>query len=108
MSRLVRVALALAALAFACEDPAVSPTAGSNSNWLVSCDVDAHCPGATSCVCTRCTRSCSSDDDCTALGDARCVQATEAASLSECRDAEPSGLCLPRCEPGACADDQAC
>ncbi len=101
--------LALAALAFfGCQEPAVTPTAGSNSNWLVSCELDDACPGTTSCVCSRCTRSCETDADCAGLVDARCAQPAEAATVSECRDATSGGLCLPRCEAGSCAGEQAC
>jgi hypothetical protein len=109
MSRkLAGALLAFALVALSCEDPGVSPTAGSNSNWLVTCELDEQCPGVASCVCTRCTRACASDADCAGLGDTRCALPADAAGASECVDGASSGLCLPRCEAGSCASDQAC
>lgn len=109
MSRKLGAALLLLlAAASSCGEPSSTPTAGSNSNWLVSCELDAHCSGATSCVCTRCTRSCETDADCAGLGDVRCALPADAAGASECGDTTSLGLCLPRCEAGGCDGGQAC
>ena len=92
-----------------CGDPKSSPTLGTNSNWFVTCHEDGECHGATRCECARCTATCSSDADCSDLAAARCASNGDAAGLSQCRDDDaPPGICLPRCAPGACADDEAC
>jgi hypothetical protein len=109
MSRKLTVALlALAVLVAACQEPESTPSAGSNSNWLVSCELDEHCSGATSCVCTRCTVPCEADADCAALPGARCALPESAATASECGDATTGGLCLLSCEAGSCDGEQAC
>ena len=112
MSR-ARFSVAAAFLAFAalvsCSDPASSPTLGTNSNWFLACSEDGDCSGTTSCECARCTRACDVDADCNGLDDAHCVSPSEPSALSQCPASEPTaGLCLPRCAPGACPEDQAC
>lgn len=87
------------------------PSVGSNSNWLVSCGtgVDCSAPEIPECACGVCTVQCSSDDDCAMLQDARCAPETHAAARSLCATSPMStGICLPRCEPGACGEGQAC
>jgi hypothetical protein len=87
------------------------PSVGSNSNWLTSCGgpVDCSAPEIPECACGVCTLECMTDDDCGALENARCAPETHAASRSLCATAAMStGICLPRCEPGACGEGQAC
>jgi hypothetical protein len=96
-------------LAAACNEPGSSPTLGTNSNWFSACTEDGDCSAATSCRCARCTRTCDADADCHGLDDAHCAQGTEPATRSQCwSDATPAGICLPRCTPGACPEDEAC
>lgn len=98
----------LTLLAVSCQDPAAGPSAGSNSNWLLACDVDSDCQSG-ACYCGSCTSECESDADCDALADARCVESAQSAYQTQCRAASASpGICLPRCEPGSCDDGQAC
>lgn len=101
-------ALLIALLLSACHEGSPSPTAGSNSNWLMRCDQDADCGAATSCQCGSCSRVCDSDADCAALAGARCVPNSEAAVSSLCRSAAASNLCLPSCEAGACGSERVC
>lgn len=92
---------------FACGDPA-EPSVGSNSNWLKACVAVKECGGdAPACVCGACSELCSSDDDCEALPGAHCALANDPAASASC-GAQPTGLCLPSCEPGGCSEDQAC
>src|SRR6187549_578300 len=108
--RLARPACLLALLAFACEEPGSGPSAGSNSNWLLACSSDRDCQSGVACHCGGCTRECGSDADCSGLDNARCAADSEGAYQSQCR-AEPAtsrGICLPRCEPGACGAGRAC
>jgi len=104
----LRYALALVLLS-ACHEGNPGPSAGSNSNWLRSCNVDADCSESTACRCGGCTRSCASDADCNGLGAARCVPSGEPAWRSLCQASQAEiGLCLPRCEPGSCGEGRAC
>jgi uncharacterized protein YkwD len=91
-----------------CGEPKSSPTLGTNSNWFVTCRDDGQCSGSARCECTRCTRTCSADTDCSGLGDARCAISSDASSLSQCRADRPAGICLARCVHGSCAEDEAC
>ena len=94
----------------ACGDPPSSPTVGSNTNWLKACDSNEQCGLATACHCGACTAECTTDADCTALAGARCAVQTEPATWTACQTVQPTvtGICLPRCEPGGCADGQVC
>ncbi|MGC4086860.1 MAG: hypothetical protein QM756_02970 [Polyangiaceae bacterium] len=99
----------LGALCLGCHEGKPTPGAGSNSNWLISCDMDSDCGSSTSCRCGGCTRACSSDADCSSLGGAHCAMASEASLQSQCRgDTGQGGLCLPRCDAGSCEAGQAC
>src|SRR5262245_51440822 len=104
-----RLAGLLALAGLSCQEPAEGPSAGSNWNWLMACSEDGDCQSGIACYCGGCSRECSSDADCGDLEGARCVENTENAHQSQCRAAPAtSGICLPRCEPGSCADGQAC
>ena len=47
------------------------PGAGSNTNWLRSCETDAECGADLRCRCGVCSRAC--DDDCSLLPSAACA-----------------------------------
>ena len=92
----------------ACSDPGQAPSAGSNSNWLVPCDVDADCGSATSCECGACTVGCETDADCAALEGARCTTASSALT-AQCGVSRPvAGICQPACVLGGCGPERAC
>lgn len=94
----------------ACESPSSSSPVGSNTNWLKSCDESAECGEAGSCVCGLCSRECASSGDCSGVPNARCATESEASARSQCRSEAPAlpGICLARCEPGACGQAGAC
>jgi hypothetical protein len=78
---------------------------------LRGCKTDAECGERLECHCGFCTRECGADAACDALSDARCALIDDPAALSSCPDetrAPLAGICLPRCEPGSCADGSAC
>lgn len=96
-------------VAAACGDDKASPHIGSNSNWLVTCVDAGDCSSSGACLCGACSRECNDDLDCSSLEGARCSTVDDAARGAQCGGTEPSvGLCLPRCEPGSCADGQSC
>jgi hypothetical protein len=77
----------------------VSPPAGTNTNWLERCDAAADCEGAGDCLCGVCTISCTSNAQCSAVGqDVRCTAADEAS----CGAGAPDSICLG--EPSSRAD----
>jgi len=92
---------------FGCDGGAQTGT-GSNSNWLVACDVPADC-GAASCLCGLCTRTCVTDDDCDGPVDASCTAADESAAMTQCgAPGDGASLCMGTCEPGSCEAGQTC
>jgi uncharacterized protein YkwD len=98
----------IALLLIACNPDREGPSVGSNSNWLKACVAVKDCgDDAPACVCGACSERCSSDDDCEALPGAHCAVESDPAASASC-GAQPVGLCLPSCEPGSCAEDQAC
>lgn len=109
LSALVWASAFVVALAAACGDDKTSPKTGSNSNWLVTCVDESDCASGGACLCGACSRECNDDLDCSSLEGAVCSSVDDAARGTQCGSAEPSvGLCLPRCEPGSCADGQSC
>lgn len=109
--RRVRVALVCSmVIAVSCSDPTSTPTAGTNTNWLVACEADAECDSALSCHCGACSKACTGDADCSVYSGTSCVAVSERAAEALCAgSAKPSaGLCLPSCEPGECASSQSC
>lgn len=93
----------------ACGDDKNGPKTGSNSNWLVACTEATDCSDTGACLCGACSRTCSDDDQCGDLADARCGLSNQPAAGSLC-GGEPvgTGLCLPRCMPGSCPLGQSC
>lgn len=93
-----------------CSDKSSGPITGSNSNWLVACERDDDCGGATNaCVCGACTRACADEGACSALPGARCAGVEHPGAWSQCESREAAvALCLPACTPGSCAAGQAC
>jgi len=109
LASLVTAAALLFVLAAACGDDKASPKTGSNSNWLVTCGDASDCASTGACLCGACSRECNDDLDCSSLEGARCSAIDDAARGAQCGGSEPAvGLCLPRCEPGSCADGQSC
>lgn len=103
--------LVVLALVVSCKtDDASPPQVGSNSNWLRACDapVDCSAPNIPECACGVCTLGCTSDQDCDGIENARCALEASAAARTACGEAVSGGICLPRCEPGGCGEDQAC
>ncbi len=93
-----------------CEN--ADPGAGSNTNWLRSCDKDADCGDQLSCLCGVCTAPC--DDACPDLPSAVCAAPDSASVRALCGDdaAAPlaaGGMCLPACgKVAACDAGQLC
>lgn len=103
--------LLLASALASCQEPErTGPSVGTNSNWLRACAAEDPCTAElTACTCGACTMPCATDADCDQLADARCAIGTDPAAAAACRnDALASGICLPRCAPGSCAQGQAC
>lgn len=106
-------ALLVGLLTLACGDPKPSPTpsVGSNTNWLSTCDADAECDQEQACRCGVCTLACSDDDACRKLPNASCTIRDERAFIASCGDEVTTsleGVCLPRCAAGSCGEGQAC
>jgi hypothetical protein len=94
-----------------CDDRPSAPTVGSNSNWLKACSAEAPCAAPTTCRCGACTADCSVDADCSGLANAVCAPGNGTSAWAICQTDQPAltqGICLPRCEPGACIEGQAC
>jgi hypothetical protein len=101
-------------LLLACQDPnrpAPTPSVGSNSNWLRACTTDDDCGDLPACRCGTCTADCDADRACSSFDAARCAFSDDPAVWATCQSSEAPlavGICLPRCEPGECADGQLC
>jgi len=106
--------LGFAWLLLACQDPnrpAPTPSVGSNSNWLRACTTDAECGDLPACRCGTCTADCDADRACDSFSAARCAFSDDPAVWATCQSSDApitAGICLPRCEPGECAEGQAC
>ncbi len=86
-----------------------APQTGSQTNWLSHCETSADC-GELECVCGTCTTTCSEDADCASTpGSSSCVAKSETGAAAACDGEAPSfGLCLPRCDEGACESGAKC
>lgn len=87
------------------------PQAGTQTNWLRSCEADAECGGALRCLCGTCTLPCEDDGaSCSSLAGAACVAASEVGATALCGGSSPptAGLCLARCDSALCPDGTAC
>lgn len=109
----VAVALALGVTwgSIGCGVPDSRPRAGSNSNWLASCESSSTCEGNLECVCGTCSRECGESADCAELAGASCVEAVAPGVAVACTASATqavAGLCLPPCEPGGCGLEQVC
>ncbi len=102
--------LAYAALSTSCQT--ADPGAGSNTNWLRSCDTDAACGEKLSCLCGVCTAPCAGS--CPDQPGAVCAGADSAPVRAQCGSDLPgavatSGMCLPVCDLDTpCAARQLC
>jgi hypothetical protein len=95
------------AVAFGCAEPGRGPSAGGNTNWLVACDEDAECGSETSCLCGRCSLSCSTRQDCAGFPGATCAQSV--AAQQQCGAEPVGGVCLLACDADVdCDADLAC
>lgn len=84
-----------------------SPQLGSQTNWLIQCDVSSEC-GELSCLCGACTQACQADTCDDAPGSV-CVPQTDPGVVALCGGMEaPSALCLPRCGDGVCEEGTVC
>ncbi len=101
--------LACATLVVATSCSPGAPQTGSQTNWLSHCETSADC-GDLECLCGTCTARCSEDAACASTpGASSCVAKSEAGAAAACDGEAPSfGLCLPRCEDGACASGSKC
>ncbi len=100
--------LGLGLLGISCA-PDGSPRSDSQTNWLRVCQDGDDC-GGLACVCGVCTQGCGEPEDCAALSGASCVAAEEAGAAAVCDGHLPltAGLCLPRCDAGACGTHEYC
>lgn len=97
-------------LAGAACDPESSPgpQGDSHTNWLRTCSSDAEC-GELSCVCGRCSRSCTDDAACSAAPGYTCFRSTEEGPLASCSaELQGGGMCLPSCGDADCAAAFSC
>lgn len=84
-----------------------SPQLGSQTNWLIQCDVSSEC-GELSCLCGACTQACQADT-CEALPGSVCVPQGDPGVVALCGGMEaPSALCLPTCGDGVCETGTVC
>jgi hypothetical protein len=101
----------LLALFLSCSEPASTPNVGSNTNWLTACEVNSECVDELMCHCGACSKGCTLDSDCAGYQGTACVSSAEDAAVALCRGAAAwasPGICLPRCQPGGCAEAQTC
>ncbi len=81
------------------------PQAGTQTNWLSSCETDADCGKAGTCVCGKCSLECDDGSECLALS-GHCAQGSTAAL--QCGE-QSGGLCLAPCTgDGGCSAGEAC
>jgi hypothetical protein len=92
----------------------VDQPAGTNTNWLQSCDSDADCSDGASCLCDVCTVPCEETTQCGEIASTRCepldelscggASAAAAACLTACDgDDECGDVEDGRCVSGVCA-----
>jgi hypothetical protein len=96
--------LLMLASALACSEPEPGPSVGGNTNWLTKCSDDAQCGSATSCVCGRCSTSCSGPAMCADFPGSTC--AVSVAAQQQCGADEPGGVCLLACSSDADCEDE--
>jgi O-glycosyl hydrolase len=103
------VARSATALLFAIA-AACGPQTGTQTNWLRACQTDAQCSAELQCLCGMCTLACEENSSCSELPDAACTPASDAGGIALCGGSIPptAGLCLLRCEDGACPSGTAC
>lgn len=85
---------------FACSSP-TQPSTDSESHFLSPCDSDADCRGDYQCICSLCTKSCSSSDECTfGSSTVACVDPSASPFDTVCGvDTDgPDGVCLLDCD----------
>jgi hypothetical protein len=114
MSRRAAALLVLMFLALlpGCESDTGAPSTNSQTHWLRSCEADADCEDALSCLCGVCTRACEATEACAGLdGEAVCASPEAAQATEACGAAGATlpavGLCLPP-PPGGDAPEQLC
>ena len=84
------------------------PQTDSQTNWLRLCVDDTDC-GENSCRCGMCTSTCLSDATCADKPLSECIAAPEHGAIAACDGSAPNyGICLPRCEMGACPEGLKC
>jgi glucuronoarabinoxylan endo-1,4-beta-xylanase len=90
--------------------PFDGPQTGSQTNWLLSCQIDAECEAGLQCLCGACTLPCSKNEGCAELDGTTCVAADNVGAIAQCSGNKPtdSGFCLPRCGNGDCPRGTAC
>lgn len=95
-------------VAGACQDQSRAG-AGTETNWLETCERDAQC-GVGTCVCGVCSLACTTNADCSPEGAlAVCATADSSAAKAVCGDSPTVAMCLPSCDAGQlCATGQQC
>jgi hypothetical protein len=81
-------------LAAACAKT-TTPDPGTNTNWLKTCDSEADCDEADSCVCGVCTKPCSDEVACGAVHAATSCRAVE---TDACGASSAAMACLQTCD----------
>ena len=88
-------------------NPSSGPQLGSQTNWLIQCDVTSEC-GKLACLCGACTQACDAGA-CDDLPGSVCVPQSDPGVVALCGgDAAESALCLPRCDDGFCESGTVC
>jgi hypothetical protein len=97
--------LAACFVAVSCSGGSGSPNAGSNTNWLRTCEASEECGAGLECVCGVCTIACASDQECLGRDEAAMCVATDDASLADaCTTADldrARRICVLACERDA-------
>lgn len=109
LNRVASLSLGLNLLASGCS-PNEGPQTGTQTNWLRSCSMASECSEGLRCVCGTCTTPVTDDPaTCDLLDGASFVPADDAGVVALCGGVAASeGLCLARCDDGACPDGSEC
>ncbi len=102
---------AWACLALACAPPSEQPSAGTQTNWLQTCETHEECGLGNACLCGSCTRIVENDPTvCDDLPGATAVQSDHPGAIALCggQMAPVRTMCLARCSDESCPEGSNC